>query len=511
MNIVVVGGGTAGWLAAALLVTKYPNIHNVTIIESTKIGIIGVGEATTGYLTDVLTYDLASLGVDHDDFIIQTGANIKYGIKHKGWTPDLDYAYFAPIDGSYTASYQPDTFFSYALGVLGKEHLTSISQMGHWYSKDKTNFGTHKKFIKNTHALQVDAVLVGKYLREKVLAKSKAVHVDDEITKVNLNEQGNIKSVDLASGNTVEGDFFIDCSGFARVLMRELESEWTSYKKHLPVDSAFPFMLKYGENERPETYILAHAQSSGWMWRTSLLDRTGNGYIFDSNFITPDQAQAEIEQVLGRKIEPLKQFKFDSGRQTNAWVRNCVAIGISYAFLEPLESTSIHSTIVQIKNFLDYLRPTFEDTMNAGSMKIYNQRTAKSYDDLVNFLVLHYMGGRTDSEFWRYISSGATKTDFVTDIIEMSKTRMPDTNDFPKYFGSAGWPLYSYVLAGLGLIKPEVALNELKNLSDEQVRHVLNNFQQFTGALRMNDPQLHSVDEFVAYFRQLRKNRGLSN
>jgi hypothetical protein len=121
------------------------------------------------------------------------------------------------------------------------------------------------------------------------------------------------------------------------------------------------------------------------------------------------------------------------------------------------------------------------------------------------------MGGRTDTEFWRYISSGATKTDFVTDIIEMSKTRMPDTNDFPKYFGSAGWPLYSYVLAGIGLLTPEVALKELKNLSDEQLRHVVNDFQQFSGALRMNDPQLHSVDEFVAYFRKLRKDRGLGN
>ena len=511
MNIVVVGGGTAGWLAAALLVKQYPQIHNVTIIESTKIGIIGVGEATTGYFTDVLVHDLKDLGVDHDEFIIETGSNIKYGIKHKGWTPDPTQAYFAPIDGSYTASESPDYFFAYALGQLGKDKLTSISTQGHWYEHNKSNFGVQKQFVKHTHALQVDAQLVGKYLRKKVLAKTNTVHIDDQITKVNLNEQGFIKSLDLESGNTVEGDFFIDCSGFARRLMRELESDWTSYKQHLPVDSAFPFLLKYAEGERPEPYILAHAQSSGWMWRTSLLDRTGNGYIYDSNFITQEQAQAEVERVLGREVEPLKLFKFDSGRQTNAWVKNCVAIGISYAFLEPLESTSIHSTIVQIKNFLDYLRPTFEDTMNTGSIKFYNQRTAKSYDELVNFLVLHYMGGRTDTEFWRYVATGATKTEFVADLLEMCKNRMPNSNDFNKYYGSAGWPLYSYVLAGIGKLTPEVALNELKNIDSITYKMLVDGYKRFDEGLTLNDHQLHSMDEFVAYFRKIRADKGISN
>lgn len=511
MNIVIVGGGTAGWLTAALLVKKYPDAHNVTIIESTKIGIIGVGEATTGYFTDVLVHDLKELGVDHMEFIIQTGANIKYGIKHKGWTPDPEYAYFAPIDGSYTHTETPDLFFAYALGKLGKEKLTSISPMGHWYDKDRADFDLAQRFIKHTHALQVDAVLVGKYLREKVIAKSKAIHIDDVISKVNLNEQGYIKSVTLASGTDVEGDLFIDCSGFARVLMKEVESEWTSYKKHLPVDTAFPFMLKYAENERPESYILAHAHSSGWVWRTSLLDRTGNGYIYDSNFITQEQAQAEVERTLGRTVEPLKLFKFESGRQTNAWVRNCVAIGISYAFLEPLESTSIHSTIVQIKNFLDYLRPTVEDTFNLGSIKIYNQRTAKSYDDLVNFLVLHYMGGRTDTEFWKFIASGETKTEFVTDLIEMSKTRMPNNNDFPKYFGSAGWALYSYILAGLGILTPEVANKELKNISNKDYQMTVDAYNRFNDGYNSGDGQLYTMDKFVAYFRKIRADKGISN
>lgn len=509
MRIVIVGGGTAGWLAAALLVKQYPTVHQVTIIESTKIGIIGVGEATTGNFTDVLVHDLRELGVKHDEFIVETGSALKYGIKHVNWNKDGS-SYFAPIDGSVTADQSMDQLFAYALGYLGKDALTSISTMGHWYDKDKSNFDISKQFLKHTHALQVDAMLVGKYLRKHVLNKSTAKHIDSEVQEVNLNERGYIKSVSLSNGETVEGDMFIDCSGFARVLMKKLESKWNSYSKHLPVNSAFPFMMKYSEGERPVPYISATAQSSGWAWSTSLLDRTGNGYIFDDHFITAEKAQEEIETRLGKKIEPLKLFKFDTGRQENAWVKNCVAIGISYAFLEPLESTSIHSTIVQIKNFLDYLRPTFEDTDNDGSRAFYNQRTAKSYDDLVNFLVLHYMGGRTDSEFWRYIATGATRTDFVNNLIEMCKSRMPSISDFQGYHGSAGWPLYSYVLAGTGILTKEVARKQF-TVDDKIVFNLTrDSYQRWCDHSNLNDNNLHSYDEFVAYFRKLRQSKGIT-
>lgn len=510
MRIVIVGGGTAGWLAAALLVKQYPTEHQVTIIESTKIGIIGVGEATTGNFTDVLVHDLKDLGVNHDEFIVETGSALKFGIKHVNWTKDGS-SYFAPIDGSITADQSTDQFFAYALGYLGKDALTSISTMGHWYDKNKSNFDISKQFLKHTHALQVDANLVGKYLRKHVLNKSTAVHIDSEVQEVNLNERGYIKSVSLSNGETVEGDMFLDCSGFARVLMKKLESNWTSYSKHLPVNSAFPFMLKYREGEKPVPYISATAQSSGWAWSTSLLDRTGNGYIFDDNFITMDKAQEEIETRLGHKIEPLKLIKFDTGRQQNAWIKNCVAIGLSYAFLEPLESTSIHSTIVQLKNILTYMKPRAEDTDNDGSRAFYNQRTAKGYDDLVNFLVLHYMGGRTDSEFWRYIATGATRTEFVTNLMEMCKSRMPSISDFLGYHGSAGWPLYSYVLAGTGVLTGEVTKKEFTADDKWAFNMTRDSYTRWCAHLNLNDNQLHSYDEFVEYFRNLRKSKGITD
>ena len=198
------------------------------------------------------------------------------------------------------------------------------------------------------------------------------------------------------------------------------------------------------------------------MWKIPLMDRKGCGYVFCDSFTTADKAQEEIEKILNKKIEIRKVIKFDAGRLDNAWVKNCIAIGLSSAFLEPLEATSIHSSIVQAQQFIfEYLKLTPEETLNDGSRNIYNKRTKKLYDDIKEFLIMHYMGGRDDSEFWKCIKTGVTKTDFVNDLVEMSNYKIPSHNDFPSYDGSAGWPLYSYVMAGLNLFNKNVANSEL--------------------------------------------------
>jgi tryptophan halogenase len=284
---------------------------------------------------------------------------------------------------------------------------------------------------------------------------------------------------------------------------------WVSYHDNLPVNSAIPFLLDYQEGEIPEPYTTAWAQNSGWMWQIPLLDRKGCGYVFDDNFITPDEAQAEIEARLGRKINPAKVIKFSTGRQELAWINNCVTIGLASAFLEPLEATSIHSTVVQIKNFVfDYLRDTTEETINQGSINIYNQRTRKMFDDLKDFIAMHYCGGRTDTEFWRYINTGVTKTEFVTNLIEMAKYRMPTHHDFPSYYGSAGWPLYSYVMEGLHLINKDVATKELQmpipgidNLEDAVKNDYVGHHEQWHEELT----DQYSWAEMIAKFREDRK------
>jgi tryptophan halogenase len=275
-----------------------------------------------------------------------------------------------------------------------------------------------------------------------------------------------------------------------------------------------PFLLKYKENEVPEPYTTSWAQKNGWMWQIPLMDRKGCGYVFCDAFTTADKAQEEIETILGQPIEPIRTIKFDAGRQESAWVKNCVAIGLSSAFLEPLEATSIHSSVVQAHNFAaEYLKEDLIETMNEGSRRVYNHRTRIMYDDVKDFLVLHYMGGRTDSEFWRMINTGGTKTEFVDTLLHMSKSKVPSDHDFSNYPGSAGWPLYSFVLAGLNLIDKKAFATDLKitmpgrgNLQDIGTEVYYNMQDEWQ---RMQQ-YCYSYEEFINYFRDVRKLKGVA-
>mgnify|MGYP006433246271 CR=1 FL=1 len=511
MKIVIVGGGTAGWMAALMISSRHPE-HHIEVIESTKIGVVGVGESTTGLLSDLLNNHLWDFGCDHNEFIAETGASIKYGIKFTGWTPNTKDYYIGPIDGSYTKEHTPDVFFAYGASNLSNKDIVKVSETGNMIHKGMTNFDLQSgQFNKLTHAMHVDAHLVGKYFQKVTLRKPNTSHIDAKVVDADLDEKGFMKNVMLENGTKIDADFFIDCSGFARLLISKMPgSDWVSFKDNLPVNAGLPFLLDYKEGERPQPHTHAWAQDAGWMWQIPLLDRIGNGYVFCDDYITPDQAHQEVEQRLGRKIEPQRVIKFDTGRQKSSWINNCLAIGLSSAFLEPLEATSIHSTLVQIKNFaFDYLRVDMQSTLNKGTIDIYNHRTRKMFDDFKDFLVMHYMGGRTDTEFWKYISSGATKTDFVDNLIETSKVRLPSINDFPKYYGAAGWPLYSYVMHGLNLYNRDVATQELMfnapglggmySLVEENYLHMQ---QQWDNELSYTA----SWEEMIDYYRQLRKN-----
>lgn len=516
MNIIIVGGGTAGWITALMAAKRHPD-HSVTLIESSKIGIIGVGESTTGTLTDMLfnlTYDY---GCNLNDFILETGATLKYGIRHKGWTSNIDQSYFAPIDGSWTNNSSPDPLFNWAYSTLDHAKLPTASKCGFLTLNNLSNFNKFtNSFADARPALHVDAQKVGKYFQKICLGNKNAKHIDSEISKVNLNStSGNIESVLLSNGDTVVGDIFIDCSGFHKVLIKELDPTWKSFGDKLPLNSAIPFWSQYDQGETPGPFTTAWAQKNGWMWQVPLMDRMGNGYVFSDAFTTAEKAQEEIETILGKPITVNKVIKFDPGRLDKMWIKNCVAVGLSAAFLEPLEATAIHSAIVQAKTFIfEYLKPTAEDTLNSGSRNIYNKRMGLLFDDLKEFIIMHYMGGRKDSEFWKYINSGVTNTDFVNNILEMSKSKMPSIHEFPTYPGGAGWALYSYILAGLGIAQKHVADGELNlNLVDHgPLRPVTaQTYYDLQDEWRREGQSYYSYNEFINYFRKLRYENGTSN
>ena len=509
MKIVLVGGGTAGWVTALIASAIHPK-HNITVIASSKIGVVGVGESTTGLFTGILINVVTNFGCDQNEFIKETGATLKYAIKHKGWTNNIDDYYIGPIDGTTTACAVPDIMFNYGLDKLSRQDMLKLSKCGHSIYHGSSNFNKHTKQFINVHhhAYHIDAHLTGQYFKKICLQRHNTKYIDSEVLDVSLNEQGFVKDLGLSNGQTVDGDLFVDCSGFNRVIMKHLPSKWVSYKDNLPLNSGMPFRLKYKQDEVPEPYTTAWAQKAGWMWQIPLMDKKGCGYVYCDAYTTPDKAQEEIETILGQKIDPIKTIKFDPGRQESAWIKNCVTIGLSSTFLEPLEAISIHSTIVQANNlFLEYVKPTINNTINEGSIAIYNKRTRKLYDDLKDFLVMHYMGGREDSEFWKYIKTGVTKTEFVKELLEMAKNKIPTINDFPHNPGSADWALYSYVMEGINVINKDIAGAELdiewgwNGIAPPVPQQIYyeNNKQWDQDILNV-----FTYKEFIEYFRELR-------
>jgi hypothetical protein len=507
MNIVIVGGGTAGWLAA-LLTSKVKTEHTVTVIESSAIGIVGAGEGSTGLLTSILKNEMWDFGCDLLEFFQETGATLKYGIHHKDWKT-VGESYIGPIGGTLSTDTMIDYIFAYYHKAdPANVHLSSL--LGQKIERNISSFNKKTLSFDNVGtALHFDAYAVGKYFKKITLKTPGVTVIDDEVLDVNLNAlNGNITSVLLKSGKLINGDFFVDASGFKQVLMKKLNAKWISYKENLPVNSAMPFLLPYKEDEHPELFTTAWAQTAGWMWQIPNQQRKGCGYVFDDNFITADQAQAEIENTLGRPIDPIRILKFDTGRLENVWEKNCLAIGLSAAFAEPLEATSIHTTIAQLLTFVfEFLKSNLEDTLNPSSRNSYNRRTAKLYDTTKEFLIAHYMGGRTDSEFWKYINSGKTKTEFVDNLLGMCKTQMPSNRDLDIAFGTPDMGLWCFVLAGLGHLAPETSAkvfsgNTVPMLGLNDINSVIKEYQKT--ADNMLQDNLSYVD-FINFLKRTSK------
>jgi tryptophan halogenase len=246
--------------------------------------------------------------------------------------------------------------------------------------------------------------------------------------------------------------------------MSSLKVGWKSYQDNLLANKAMPFLVSYTEKTKKDVkpYTTAQAMSSGWMWDIPLKTRRGCGYVYNSSFISEDDAQKEIEKFLGHEIQPVRHLSFDAGRSEKLWDKNCLASGLSAAFMEPLEATSIHTTIVQMGTFvMDYLCITKEATLSKSNVQSYNNKFEILYESYKDFLVLHYQGGRGDSEFWKYLSTGATLTPFVQEIIDRSSHGLPSFLRYEHKWGTST-TLWSWILAGLDLVSDENAKIDLK-------------------------------------------------
>lgn len=450
MNITIVGGGTAGWISAYFILNSQPGMHNITVVESSSIGIVGAGEGSTGILRDLVSGYFFKTDINIQNFMEETDSTPKLGIRHTNWAKDSDY--FAPIDVSYSGFTLTDYIFKYALFRYGNKNLHKTSILGLEY--EDGNYSGNGAF-------HFDAHKIGTFFKKECLKHNVRI-IDAVIKDVKTTSDDYIQSILLDNGQEIHSDFFIDCTGFNRVLSSKIGVEWIDYSDVLPMNSAMPFLLDYEEGEKFVAETKAVALSSGWMWEIPLRTRKGCGYVFDNHFISNEEAQKEIEDYLGKKIKPIRFLNFTPGHVDKFWKNNVLSLGLSSAFVEPLEASSIHNTIAQIAIFAkEFLLASREETISEINQEIYNQRATFLNKITIDFISLHYQGGREDSAFWRHIKDNKIMTKNTEMILNKSKGKIPGFVMMEGMWGSHSVPLANYILAGMNLITPYQAYRDL--------------------------------------------------
>ena len=448
-NIVIVGGGTAGWMTAAALAKAAGTVNqSVTLVESEEIGTVGVGEAT---IPAILLFNKL-LGIDEDEFVRETHATFKLGIEFVDWRR-LGHSYFhqfgligADITGGVPFSHYWLRWLLRGGGdpdILRFNAEIEAARAGK-FSRSEPNNRSGLPTI--NYAFQFDASRYAAYLRR--YAEQRGVERrEGRIVAVHRNgESGFIESVELDGGKRVAGDFFVDCSGFRGLLIEgALEAGYEDWSHWLPCDRAAAVPCERVEDPTP--FTRSTAREAGWQWRIPLQHRTGNGYVFSSNFIAEDEAaRLLLTRLDGAALAEPKVLRFTAGQRKRSWVKNCLAVGLSSGFLEPLESTSIHLVQVAVTKLLDYFpdrdcHPELVDRFNA-EMDL-------AYTTIRDFLIAHYkVTEREDTPFWAYCRNMSIPDSLATklDLFRRRGAAMPALQDL---FREGSW---FAVLYGQGLV-----------------------------------------------------------
>jgi glycine/D-amino acid oxidase-like deaminating enzyme len=405
-KIVIVGGGTAGWMAAAPLAQRLGKRCEVILVESPEIGTIGVGEST---LPTIRFYN-ASLGIDAADFIRKTHATFKLGIEFKDWG-HLGNRFFHGFGdfGPRVDNRSPHMHWLRLAqefdNMPALENWSVSSVMARQMRFAPPDKGTPSITDAYSYGFQFDATLYAAYLRDYAIARG-AQRIEGMIVEVEQHpESGFITAVKLRDGRRVEGDLFIDCSGFRGLLIEgALKAGYEDWSDYLPCNSAS--VVACAKAPRMTPYTRSTAKSAGWIWRIPLQQRTGNGHVYSDAFTTDEQARQDLLDSLDAPAlgEP-RQLRFVTGRRRKSWVKNCVAVGLSAGFVEPLESTSIHL----IETAVGKLISLFPDRdFRPELSEQFNRQMGIRYESVRDFIILHYkLTRRDDTEFWRYCANMA--------------------------------------------------------------------------------------------------------
>ncbi|MGB1199915.1 MAG: tryptophan halogenase family protein [Cognaticolwellia aestuarii] len=450
-KIVIVGGGTAGWMAANLLACKWKNTE-ICLVESKEIGIIGVGEGSTPHLK----FFFDAIGVADSEWMPQCNATYKTGITFDKWSTVAGFeSYFHPFAAQtddiftvpvfykniqarmqgYNVNAHPDSYFLET--YLSRNNLGPLPD-------ECFPFGV-------AYGYHFDSALLGQFLAENA-QRIGVKRVYGNVTDAVINHEGNISAVKLSDGTQLAADFFIDCTGFDSLLMQKtLKVNYQSFKDNLFNDAAVVMPSEISTQLPVETK--STALSNGWAWQIPLRNRFGNGYVYGSDYIDADQAETELRQHLGllESDTQARHLKMKVGRVEKHWHKNCLAVGLSQGFIEPLEATAIALSFNTIAQFMQYFQEgkgtnKFEDA--------YNQDINSRFDGIRDYIVCHYKANqRNDTAYWRNNAANKNTSERLKQVLHLWHNSQDFSGDMHKYQLSGSYQPKSWacMLAGYGV------------------------------------------------------------
>src|SRR4051812_39447093 len=491
-SILIVGGGTAGWMAATYLAAQLKATGGrVTVVEAPTIPSIGVGEATVPPLVGFLRL----LGISEDEFMRRSHATYKLGVKFANWhNGDDSYWHpFGPVGGDIDGL----PIFHYWLKSLRAGHpegqYTSYSlqaTLGEQEKAPRGAAGSTLIYDRGQYAYHLDAGAFAEFLKGQAVQRG-ARHIADEVTQVAVDERGHIRSVTTKQHGELSADLYIDCSGFRALLAEQaLKDPYIDWSDTLLCDRALAAPLPLGGSTPP--YTLATAMSSGWVWQIPLTHRVGNGYVYSSKFIGEDAAGRELAGHLGVELDALQPrgLKMRVGRRTRCWQGNCIAMGLASGFVEPIESSGIFIIQRGLALLLSYF-PDLDFDPNLA--RRYNERMAATYDEIRDFILAHYvLTRRTDTAFWRAYRE-VPLTDSLRDLLEMyDRTGLVEPVEY------AMFPASSWYCILTGQHRLPRSYHHGADLSDfSQVRAILGDIRAAHARLAQSLPSHRSYIEML--------------
>jgi tryptophan 6-halogenase len=451
-KIVIVGGGTAGWMTALILAhALIAKGVQIELVESPVVGIIGVGEGSTPWLRGFFD----RLGIEESEWMPECNATYKCGITFDKWStvPGFE-SYFHPFASML------DNLTMTQFVHNSQARLNGVDVCAHPERFFIASYLAQRKLAPKPgrnfpfdvwYGYHFDAVLLGQYLHKKAVergVKYRSCHLTD----AKLNERGDIASISTQEGDAITADFFVDCTGFAGILIQKaLATPYVSFAENLFNDSAVAMPTPMGEAISCQT--ISTAMRHGWAWEIPLTNRYGNGYVFSSAFCSPDEAERELREKLGLldSDTPARHLKMKIGRVTKHWNRNCLAVGLSQGFIEPLEATALL--------FIQRTADAFVEVLEAGDVgegarERFNMKVNDHFEGTRDYIVTHYKTNtRGDTEYWRANAQNPNISDSLKELYAIWMSGRSIAPDVGRQALGKGYPIFSWycILSGMGV------------------------------------------------------------